>query len=352
MKRDSSKRRRGDRSEEKKKTDNAAVKKWREENKEYVTAYDHLRHAERVDNYTPAQVEEARLKGRNDWHLRSAKAFEANPVKGVRAPKTGLEVQKACAVLTTPPPEIGIGATDSGLHIIMCARKSWRAKNGEDVELENGNQLMIPKFIKDFVNPIQALTAESVVWHGRGADDALPWVARGADDDDLPLPLLDANLWNENADRRFSTFFADVREYSTVVVVVRGIDGASTNVDSWIGLATRYPKLNIILAFTVAEVYIRFRGPANLDFCYRTEPYDERLYCFFPLAEMIKHVTGVAPLPKYAWLLSEWRTATVWRQAISIAYQSGDQNRIDQIIASYSTQRFRPRNGLPLFRNV
>lgn len=146
--------------------------------------------------------------------------------------------------------------------------------------------------------------------------------------------------------------FAGTPDYSTVVVVVRGVDGASINVDTWIGLQTRYPKLNIVLAFTCAEAYVRYRAPVDHDFFYRTDPYDERLYSFFALQGLIDHVTGNAPLAKYAWLLSEWRAGIVWRQAISAVYKSGDQERVDQVMADYSSQRFRPRNGLPLLRDV
>jgi hypothetical protein len=351
LRRDSAKKRRSKRTAAQKEADNKATKDWRQKNKVYVAAFDHLRRKEKVANYTPEQVEELRLKARNEEHVRVANDFEANPVKGLRVPETGEELQKKCTVLTTLPTELGINTTDSGLHLVICARKSWRAQDGEHLELEDGNQIMLGKFIEDFVHPNPVLTAESVVWHGRGADEGLPWIV-WREDDDLPLPVLDADFWNENADRCFTNVFDQAPDYSTVVAYVRGIDGASVSVDSWVGLKTRYPKLNIVLAFTCAEVYVRFRAPADQDFFYRTEPYDERLYCFFSLSGLIDHVSGAAPLAKYAWLLSEWRVMTAWRQAISAAYKSGLQARIDEVMAEYGLQRFRPRNGLPLMRRV
>jgi hypothetical protein len=132
-------------------------------------------------------------------------------VNGVRVPEAGEQLQKKCAVLITLPPELRIDGPDCGLHITICARKSWRAQEGEHLELEYGNQVILRKFINDFVNPVPVLTTESVVWHGRAADEALPWMVRGEDDDDLPL--LDADLWNENADRRFSNMFTSKPEY-------------------------------------------------------------------------------------------------------------------------------------------
>lgn len=96
---------------------------WRKDNKEYVEAFDHLRKADIVANYTPMQVEEARVKARNQRHVRSAQDMEANPVKGIKVPDTGGQLQK-CPVLTTLPPEAGIGGPDCGLHLIICARKS------------------------------------------------------------------------------------------------------------------------------------------------------------------------------------------------------------------------------------
>jgi hypothetical protein len=168
----------------------------------------------------------------------------------------------------------------------------------------------------------------------------------------LPLPYLDEGHLNEISDRIFRDMFASAPDYSTVIRLVRGIDGASINVDSWIVLQIRYPKLNIVFVFTVPEHYVLFRAPADHDFFYRTEPYYERLYGFFPLPGLIDHINGTAPLAKYAWLVSEWRVATVWRQASSVAHKSGEQEQVNEVLADFAKQRFRPRNGLPLIRNV
>jgi hypothetical protein len=349
MRRDAEKRRRANRTPAEKQRDNNATRQWRHDNEEYVKAIDHFRHADQVAKYTKEEVEEKRVKARNAYQIRIGNELQANPINGVRVPMTGDELQKKCVVLSTLPPELITDALDCGLHVMICARKSWRARAGEHIELEHGNQIMLRKFIDDFVSEFTVLTRTSVVWHGRAASDALPWIVN---DDDMHLPFLDADLWNENTDRRFANTFSSMPDNSTVLVVVRGIDGASVNVDSWIGLQTRYTKLNIILVFTCAEVYVRFRAPVGHDFFYRTDPYDERLYGFFPLSGLINHVNGTTQLEKYAWLLSEWRAGTVSRQAISIAYQSQDQDRINRVMADYGLQRFRPRNGLPATRHT
>jgi len=214
--------------------------------------------------------------------------------------------------------------------------------------------LILRKFTEDFLSDVPILTTEAVVWHNRVADEALPcpWVLTGEVIDDLLLLGLDEDLYNENSDRRFLTMVTGKPENLTIIILVRGIDGASVHILSWLGLQSMYRKLNIVLAFTCAEVYVRFRAPEDHDFFYRTEPYDERLYCFFPLVGLINHVNGTVPSGKYAWLIKEWEEATHWRQLFSVAYQSGVQAQVNDVMADYVKQHFRPRNGLPLMRGV
>jgi hypothetical protein len=76
LRRASQKKDRAKRTPAQKEHDNNYAKQWREDNKEYVAVFHHLRHAEKVDNYTPEQIEEARVKGRNQWHARAAKDLE------------------------------------------------------------------------------------------------------------------------------------------------------------------------------------------------------------------------------------------------------------------------------------
>ncbi|KAK0111402.1 hypothetical protein ONS95_001763 [Cadophora gregata] len=345
--RNAAKVRRDNRSEQKKKDDAAATKKWREDNAEYVEAFDWLRHADQVANYTLEHREKLRLEGREKWHQRVLKDFLENPVKGVRVPETGRELQKRCMVLTELPFEV----STLGVHVIILARKSWKAENNEHIELETTNWLIFGKFMRDFLAQTPVLSAESIVWHGRCASAALPWVTRD-NADGLPLHFLDPDLWNETNDRKFSNSFSAARDHSTVVVVGRGVDGGSTNTDSWTGLQLRYPKFDIVLAYTFAEVYARFRTPLDSDWLYKTNPYDERIYAFFPLRDLIDHVSGVNPQPKFAWLISEWKAATVWRQAFSVAYQFPEPTRtekVKEVQDAYFVQRFRPRNTLPLY---
>ena len=113
------------------------------------------------------------------------------------------------------------------------------------------------------------------------------------------------------------------------------------------GLQNRFPTLSITLAFTCSEAYARFRLPAGHDFAYITQPYDERVYCFFTVSGLIGHVNRTAPNAKYNWLLSEWRQGRVARQALSLALQTGDRGQITAAQAAYSRLHFYPRNGLP-----
>ncbi|KAG4437079.1 hypothetical protein IFR05_007454 [Cadophora sp. M221] len=344
MRRDANKARRDKRSDEKKKADANQTKKWREQNAEYVEAFDYLRKSDAVEKYSPEKVEELRLLARHKLHETVLKQYLEKPVRGVRAPETGKQVQQRCEILT----KLLFDVSSQGIHLIIIARKSWKAVNNEHIGLESTNWLILGKLINDFVVPTPVLSAESIVWHGRGAEKALPWIARD-DDDGLPLNILDEALWNETNDRRFCTFFAEKPDDSTVGVPIRGVDGGSTNADSWLGLQARYPKLNIILIFTFAEVYVRFRSPVDSDWFYRTDPYDECLYSFFPLQGLVDHVNGTKPQPKYEWLMSEWKAAGVWRQAFSVAHQSEDDRKIKDVQDAYFAQRFRPRNGLPLY---
>jgi hypothetical protein len=52
IRRANEKRRRAARTPAEKMRDNEKTKRWRKDNKEYVKAFDHLRHANKVPNYT------------------------------------------------------------------------------------------------------------------------------------------------------------------------------------------------------------------------------------------------------------------------------------------------------------
>ena len=137
--------------------------------------------------------------------------------------------------------------------------------------------MIIRKFISDFVRPVPVLAEESVDWI------ELP----GKHFPELSLKITmdckspHADYLNDNAYLRFRMFFQTRPNYIRVIVLIRGIDGASINPDSWIGLQTRYPNINIVLAFSCTEDYVRFRGPVGHDFFFKTNPDDERVYCFF-----------------------------------------------------------------------
>jgi hypothetical protein len=100
------------------------------------------------------------------------------------------------------------------------------------------------------------------------------------------------------------------------------------------------------LPFSVVKVD-RDRRNGMLTSCFRLVP-----LLFIPFTLLHRHPPLVrTPLNRLRgrYILAK---RTPRRKAISIANKSGDQERINQVMADYTAQRFRPRNRLPLMRNI
>lgn len=110
----------------------------------------------------------------------------------------------------------------------------------------------------------------------------------------------------------------------------------------------RYATLDITLAFTAAEIFVRNRVPAGENYFSRTEPYDNRLYAFVALKDLGAHISGARDVPMIAWLLNEWDLGTTHRQRFSIAYSSRDPERISIVHKEYKNLFTFNRNELPL----
>jgi hypothetical protein len=129
-------------------------------------------------------------------------------------------------------------------------------------------------------------------------------------------------------------------------MLIRGIDGASIEPGAWCFLQQRFPRLRIILAFSCTEDFVRSREPDDVQYFYRTDPYDERLYGLFPLDQLVSSLTRMSQNLKYLWLENEWRLGKVYRNVLSMAFQADDQDDISQ--AQFQSLHTQGRNDLPI----
>jgi hypothetical protein len=253
-------------------------------------------------------------------------------------------------VLDALPPRFNIqkgpataNETTEGVAAICVSRFS-SPKSPDLVEATyDGNDVVLGKFIRDFIAPIPVLNTETIVWNGRKAWFPLPWAA-------LPNAAVqaaqqgEADLENELADAAWCAFFDRQVDYTTTFVVHRGIDGSSIDPGSWVFLRWRYPKLNIILAFSCSERFVVKWDP-NKTYFGRLEPHDGRLYAFLSLSTLVDHISGRAQDATAAWVVDQWRMGRVHRQQVSMAYQTGNvlaiSNAISQFVALCTSHRHR-----------
>ena len=232
-----------------------------------------------------------------------------------------------------------------GLSIIVCDRTSWFKEYDIVAPLKEGNETVLQKFIDDFI-PAQLGVAvrDLLFWNGREAATPLPWAALNGIQQ-ARQPGLDYE--NEASDERWCRFFETRPDNSNVIVLIRGIDGASIDPGTWLFLQQRYPKSTITIAFSVSEMFVRMRAPAGSTYFYRTAVYDARLYGFFPLSSITNHVMGTTHDPRVEWLISEWAQGTALRQQISMAWQADDVAAKSTTHARFTALYTNGRNSLP-----
>lgn len=228
----------------------------------------------------------------------------------------------------------------NALSIIVCGRYSWTKPEGAK-DLEEGNRIVLDKFIKDFVSPTQVLVmTESCAWNGKNATQPLPWAAAHGH-----LDPQDFHAHAHAANDKWRKFFSGRPDHSYVTIVIRGIDGLSVDPGSWAWLASRYKNLKITLAFTCCERYVRKRNGGK--YFSKTEPYDHRLYAFFPLSELVDHMDGKAVHGRIEWLLEEWTQGSQSREQLSMAFVSGDRAHISAAQTANTKLETNGRNGIP-----
>ncbi|KAF8849687.1 hypothetical protein BDZ45DRAFT_752489 [Acephala macrosclerotiorum] len=255
----------------------------------------------RRDNRNPEEIQAQKdylLKWRDE---RSDEQDREDEYAGVpnapKAPETVKQILKACRVLVGLPPEATIVGYD-GVSIMVIGRKSDKIKQEEYDNMKDGNIFIMNKFIDDFVHHVQASIQEG---------------------DNLEFPT--EENWSEYADMQFVAYSDQTQLLHTS---------------------------NIVLAFTLAEHYVRFHAPVGHDFLWVTEPYDERVYLFLSLSKLIEQMLGKIDEVKYRWVLDEWRLGRVHRQNMSMAAQTGDDAAWATAQTAYNKMRFFPRNGLPV----
>lgn len=126
---------------------------------------------------------------------------------------------------------------------------------------------------------------------------------------------------NEEEDARWCRFFENQPHYLHVIVLVRGIDGASIDPGIWVFLRMLYPNLKTTIVLSSAETFVRHRAPAGLSVFHRMVPYENRLYTvFFAIFNCWlcwQHML-------LAKLEMETRMAVLYRKALLMANQSSN----------------------------
>jgi hypothetical protein len=210
-------------------------------------------------------------------------------------------------------------------------------------ETLDGNDIVLQKFIKDFITPKPVLRTESIVWNGRKAWFPLPWAAIP----EAQVQAIDEGFNNEEADARFCEFLNTRPDYTTAYILMRGIDGCSIDPGSWLFLRLRYPQVRIILAFSRPEKYALASDPTQVYFS-RLDPHDGRLYTFLSLSALADNISGVSHDAASAWLLNQWTLGRHYGQQISMAKQTEDDTLISAAVSLFRTLKAIHRHRLPI----
>lgn len=107
-----------------------------------------------------------------------------------------------------------------------------------------GNLVIANKFEADFVAG-QILSHESVFYLNTKAYTPLPTIHPG----EGPEPLLPDDDPNRHCNARWIEFYRNRPDDSTVIILIRGVDGLSIDGNSWHLLHLQHPRLKIRLAF-------------------------------------------------------------------------------------------------------
>jgi hypothetical protein len=232
------------------------------------------------------------------------------------------------------------------LSIMVCGRFSNKVDDETFEDAKEGNNIVLRKFIQDFVSPIPVLATESVFWKGRKAWAPLPWIS--VDDDDEAVQYPAGEFQNSGTDSLFCNFLNTRPDFSLVVLIIRGIDGASIEPGTWLFLQNRYPKLRIALAFTCTELFVRERVPEGEQYFWRSDPFDGRLYGVFYLDKLVSAILRMSQDSKYRWLLNEFKLGKLYRGVLSMAKEGGDADEIANAHSQFKTLHTSRRNDLPI----
>ena len=163
------------------------------------------------------------------------------------------------------------GVESIEISMIVCGRFS-AGKNDEDyAQALAGNTVVAEKFFSDFISPTPIFDQGSVFWNGRTAWAPLPWAQ-----EELPTDV----VWTD--------FFKSRPPQTSVVILVRGIDGASIYPGNWTHLSFTYSDLHVVLVFACCQSFVAARAPNNEGKFFRSDPPNGRLYSAVALSTHLR----------------------------------------------------------------
>ncbi|KAG4434138.1 hypothetical protein IFR05_010389 [Cadophora sp. M221] len=208
--------------------------------------------------------------------------------------------------------------------IIGIARHSERRVAETIANTHAGNEVVIRKFVRDFLPRYRVSASESIVWHGRQASIPLPWAMTNNMGGAVNLPL--NAIRNFSDDVNFCQFFCNLPDGTTVIIIIRGIDGASIDPGSWLWLCHRFPNLRIGIVFTVTEAFVRYRLPADQTYFLSAPVHDGRFYGYIALQALANQINGNGVDPMAGWLLNEWALGVQYRHVLGLARNNRARN--------------------------
>ncbi|KAL2068969.1 hypothetical protein VTL71DRAFT_15307 [Oculimacula yallundae] len=122
----------------------------------------------------------------------------------------------------------------SGDGLMVICRKSEKVDVQSEQELINGNTYILEKFARDFIAPNLVATAGNVFWNGKKAWTPLPAVLNDGEG-----IYAAGKFQNQDSDARFCIFLNTLADGSRTLLLIRGIDGASIDIGSWLYLHLR-----------------------------------------------------------------------------------------------------------------